>query len=328
MTTATGAPVQPTCRRGTRHLGLQKRLLPSAVLVVCLALLVRTFFLDSYQVPTGSMAPHYLGHHRACDCPRCGFPVEVGLHPRDSGESETDPYCYRLAWCPNCGATGLPLHRSPVVPGHRLMVNRTATAPRRWQIVLLHLFGLDLVKRILGLPGETVEIKDGDLYIDGVLCRKTLDEFKAMRILVFDNNYQPRPMTWAARWETAPYRPGFHPLSGTSLHLEAAAGDWHVLAYRHFCLDTHKFFPLMDEYAYNGADPRKLVPVHDVMLECDLEILEGQGTLALGITDGGTHLLARLPVGRDGLATVEEVPVFSLPVLKEKAPPVATVSGV
>ena len=82
------------------------------------------------------------------------------------------------------------------------LVNKTAFAmrqPRRWEIVVFQLFGLDFIKRLLGLPGETVEIRDGDLYIDGRLCRKTLDEFKTMRIPVFDNNHQPEPMTWAAR---------------------------------------------------------------------------------------------------------------------------------
>src|SRR5205814_142602 len=156
--------------------------------------------------------------HRTCVCPRCGHAVEVGLHARDSGEPTTDARLYRRAWCPNCGATGLPLHEAPVVTGQRLLINKTTFAvrqPRRWEIAIFHLFGLDFIKRILGLPDETVEVRDGDLYINGELCRKTLDEFKTMRILVFDNNHQPQPMTWAARWETAPYRPGVHPLKGT-----------------------------------------------------------------------------------------------------------------
>src|SRR5436305_627984 len=62
---------------------------------VCLALLLRTFLLDTYHVPTGSMAPALLGDHRACACPRCGHPVEVGLHSRDPGEAVADPRYYR-----------------------------------------------------------------------------------------------------------------------------------------------------------------------------------------------------------------------------------------
>src|SRR3954465_14356746 len=78
------------------------------VLVVCLAVLLRTFFLDSYHVPTGSMAPALVGDHRACVCPRCGYPVQVGLHEHDDGGDETRQRWYQRAWCPNCGETGLP----------------------------------------------------------------------------------------------------------------------------------------------------------------------------------------------------------------------------
>src|SRR5204863_7424 len=112
---------------------------------------------------------------------------------------------------------------------------------------------------LLGLPGETVEIRDGDLYIDGLLCRKTLDEFKAMRIPVFDNNHQPRPMTWAARWEQAPYRPDSQPLQGTSLHLDAAAGAWHLVAYLHLCLDSGKCLPILRPVVLAARDARAVV---------------------------------------------------------------------
>src|SRR5206468_1665186 len=143
-------------------------LLRIMAVLVCLALLLRVFFLDAFQVPSGSMAPALLGHHRACACPRCGTWVQVGLHSHDPGGDSADPRYYRRAWCPNCGATNLPLHESPIVPGQRLLVNKTAFAarsPRRWEVVVFHLFGLDFIKRLLGLPGETVEIRDGDLYV-------------------------------------------------------------------------------------------------------------------------------------------------------------------
>ncbi|MGE5598286.1 MAG: signal peptidase I, partial [Bacteroidota bacterium] len=48
--------------------------------------------------------------------------------------------------------------------------------PRRGEIIVFHppegavpgpMRGDDLVKRVVGLPGETVEIRDGQVYIDG-----------------------------------------------------------------------------------------------------------------------------------------------------------------
>src|SRR3954453_6514657 len=106
MATATATPHPRTCRIGSHKPAQADRrwhLLHIAVLGVCFALLVRTFLLDTYHVPTGSMAPALLGHHRACLCPRCGFPVEVGLHPRDPADTDADPRCYRFGSCANCG---------------------------------------------------------------------------------------------------------------------------------------------------------------------------------------------------------------------------------
>jgi signal peptidase I len=286
---------------------------------VCLALLCRVFLLDNYQVSTGSMAPAILGHHRECACPRCGFNVQVGLHERDDGETAAREHWYQRAFCPNCGATGLSLHHAPVFQGRRFLVNKAAfamRAPRRWEVVVFRLFGFDFIKRILGLPGESVEIQDGDLYVDGMLCRKTIDEFKAMRVLAFDNNHQPMPMTWAARWESAPYRPNGQLLVGTALCLDATQSSdcWQLAAYRNFCVDTHKLLPLRDEYGYNGAEPCRTVPVHDTMLECDVEIQEGQGILALGITDGQDFIVAKLPVGASQeRCSLHEAQAFSLP---------------
>jgi signal peptidase I len=47
--------------------------------------------------------------------------------------------------------------------------------PQRNDIVVLNLPGMDemLVKRIIGLPGEEVEVRDGKLYINGVLMKET-----------------------------------------------------------------------------------------------------------------------------------------------------------
>lgn len=294
-----------------------------AVLVFCLLLLARAFVVDSYEVPTGSMAPHVLGHHRACVCPRCGYSVRVGLHPDDRGELPGNPRWYSRAYCPNCGAGHLGLHQAPILGGQRFLVNKTAfliQSPQRWQIIVFHLLGIDLIKRLLGLPGETIAIEDGDLYADGMLCRKTLAEFKAMRIPVFDNNYQPSPMTWATRWEVAPAPQGPHPLVGTELHLDASQRQdaWQEVAYRHFCLDTDKFLPLVDEYAYNGADPRPTTAVHDLMLECDLEVTGGAGLVVFGLTDGAEHCLAEIPVGAGPPAwTLRKAESFALTALKK-----------
>ncbi|MCM3745924.1 signal peptidase I [Paenibacillus pasadenensis] len=61
--------------------------------------------------------------------------------------------------------------------GERLLENKlayVAGSPRRQDIVII--YGpeseLRLVKRVVGLPGETVTMKDGRLYIDGAPLRE------------------------------------------------------------------------------------------------------------------------------------------------------------
>jgi signal peptidase I len=64
-------------------------------------------------------------------------------------------------------------------------------APERGEVVVFHAppqagcpqgAGCDFIKRILGLPGETVEIKDGGVYVDG----KKLDESYLPKGLITD----------------------------------------------------------------------------------------------------------------------------------------------
>ncbi len=272
------------------------------VLSVCVLLILRHWGVEPYEVPTGSMAPAIAGHHRARTCPRCGYPVRVGLHRHDRGAGPAPYRLYRGAHCPNCGQTDLALHTAPRVRGDNLLVNRHLYAvrpPRRWEMVVFRLFGLTFIKRLIGLPGETVEIRDGDIYIDSKLRRKTLDQLKALAIPVFDNDYQPGPDGWRERWQVRAEHSGPHPLCGTELHLDGRADDgrYELVTYRHYQLDSAQCEPVGDEYTYNGGERTAPTPVHDFLMECRLEVTDGEGWVLLGITDGADRLIAEIPSG-------------------------------
>jgi signal peptidase I len=240
------------------------------------------------------MAPAFLGAHRQTNCPCCGYPVIVGRHASDHGDGRW----HRDDTCPNCGAGDLHFDERPEVPGDRFLVNKTTflwRRPSRWEAVLIALFGELFIKRLIGLPGEQVEIRDGDIYIDGRLARKTLPEFKQMRIPVFDNNYQPRPDGWRSRWHTT-CSP--HPLAGTELRLNGLNRAC-LVVYRHTLPSSAQSRPLGDEYGYNGNWGTGAA-VQDFMLECDVEVRQGSGILLLGIRDGRDSVLAEVAVGRKG----------------------------
>ncbi|HYT88806.1 MAG TPA: S26 family signal peptidase, partial [Gemmataceae bacterium] len=151
-----------------------RRLIEVGVLAICFLLVLRQWGAEPYQVPTGSMAPTLAGHHRAKDCPRCGYHVTVGRHDFDKGTGPAPFRCYRGSFCPNCGFAQLDMHQAPVWSGDHLLVNKSVFAlrrPRRWEIIVFRLLGMIFVKRLVGLPDELLEIIDGDIYVNGELQR-------------------------------------------------------------------------------------------------------------------------------------------------------------
>jgi hypothetical protein len=71
---------------------------------------------------------------------------------------------------------------------------------------------INYIKRLVGLPGEQVQILDGDIYINGKISRKPPKIQNELWMPVFDNDYQPvRPddrsfngHTWAQPFKNAP----------------------------------------------------------------------------------------------------------------------------
>jgi signal peptidase I len=97
----------------------------SIVIALILALIIRTFVVQAFKIPSGSM-------------------------------------------------------RETLIERDRILVNKFIyrfTDPQRGDIIVFR-YPLepkkDFVKRLIGLPGETVSIKDGDIYINGELAREPL----------------------------------------------------------------------------------------------------------------------------------------------------------
>ena len=168
------------------------------IVMLCLCvLLVRTFSAEAYVVPTGSMAPTLLGWHREIVCPSCQALVVVGIE--DEGQTGE-------AVCPNCGKRGLDQSPSIECGGDRVLVEKFIfefRRPRRWEVAVFHFPGEPAqayVKRVVGLPGETIRIKDGDVLIDEHVARKSLQEIRAMRVLVHNSRFQPEDAARYPRW--------------------------------------------------------------------------------------------------------------------------------
>ena len=73
--------------------------------------------------------------------------------------------------------------------GDRILVNKLSGAPERFDITVFDGFGTDrknFVKRCVALPGEKLDLHEGDIWIDGHLVRKEGATFEALLFEVFD----------------------------------------------------------------------------------------------------------------------------------------------
>ncbi len=301
-----------------------RRLVQMLVVFLSLFLVVRTVALEPFGVPTGSMAPALIGNHREARCPRCDARVVVGEPGPDAR-----PVRFDVCRCPNCGQT-VDLSAAREVPGDRLMVDKTAfmaRAPRRWEIAVF-LCPVDdtkpYVKRIVGLPGEQIHVSGGDVYADGHLLRKTLEQFREVRIPAFDMAHAPAE-GWAVRWRVEPVVGAKQPTTGKpadetvlrdgALVLDGRQSPGGIgLTYRHWNLDAKEEEAVGDWLAYNGGPTERRNgfarrrptaapdPVHDFAVEFDLEVIAGPGTFAVRLSDGADGVRADLPILPDPAA--------------------------
>lgn len=226
--------------------------LQTVLFALLLAFSFRTFCVEAFVIPTGSMAPTLNGAHFRVICPECGyrFNADANVEIQDIGghlvqvangqlENTNAIPAPRYFVCPNCHAlipaTSLP--DKPVVArtffnssgnesrtiyfphasnGDRILILKFLYwfhPPKRWDVVVFRepRFGKqNFIKRLVGLPGDTVRIISGDVYINGKIAHKPPAVQRAMLQLVYDNDYYPidagKPRidgrTWTTPWKS------------------------------------------------------------------------------------------------------------------------------
>ncbi len=211
-----------------------RRAVEIVLLAAIAAFAARTWFLQGlvvpFQISGASMAPTLLGAHRQLVCGDCRarFDCDTELVPRGA-----------WAVCPNCAYGRNDPAEGLAVAGDRLMVDRLAfqiRTPRRWEVIALrepnHASRL-LVKRVVGLPGETVALRHGDVYVNGRIVRKSLELQKSMGIVVHDASRPARlDPARSSHWESLRPESAWSIHDGTFEH-PGGTDDWDWLDYRH-----------------------------------------------------------------------------------------------
>ncbi|MBN1457357.1 MAG: signal peptidase I [Sedimentisphaerales bacterium] len=176
----------PIQRRSTTIASIAETL-EWVMVALILAFIFRAFLMEAFRIPTGSMAETLSGEHFHIRCTRCGFKYDVGA----------DSYHSVKPRCSSCGYT-LPEGTPRVLMnGDRVLVLKCIyqfADPKRWDVVVFKNPTNpceNYIKRLIALPGEMVEIIDGDIYIDGVIARKPVNVQHELWMPIYNNDYQP-----------------------------------------------------------------------------------------------------------------------------------------
>lgn len=249
------------------------------VVALILALVVRGFEAQAFVIPTGSMAPTLMGWHKEITCPQCGYVYTVNA----SDEGERRPYARQVfsGICVNCRYQARHLDEQPSFKGDRILVMMFpydlpflpgAKTPERWDVVVFRYPEepeTSYIKRLVGLPGETIRIEHGDLYIKAPgesafrLARKPLHHQSAMQMTVHDDRHRARALAdrpeWA-RWRSASSG-GWAEGSSPGLYRADASSssDWVEMRYRHLVPDPEQWEALIADHPLPRAPRPTLI---------------------------------------------------------------------
>jgi signal peptidase I len=261
-----------------------------------------------FLIHGSSMAPALKGGHLSQRCRDCAFPFHVAV------DLLSDPQ--RLT-CPNCGYRENPLEESQRTGGERVWIDRwkrSFNRLERWDMVAFHhRFGEEsnregsklAVKRIIGLPGEQIELRGGEIYANGTVVRKSMEQFRAMGILLFDTYYRPsltkeipdrfQPVGSRSHWKRLATGYQFDAPQGTaSKSRPRVSSELDQLLYHHWaCMPDQvprkartAASPVADHYCYNhGLSRGQLLSVSDLLFKCSLTS-RGRGILAVSLFSG------------------------------------------
>ena len=141
--------------------------------------MLKLFVVEAFVIPTGSMAETLYGNQKLVHCPECDHDFPVNCSDEVEPQEGMQAIPVLAATCPNCrhhvrfGPNYNPAPRS----GDRVLVHKAlyplGVGPDRGDIVVFKYpvapqtnhAATNYIKRLCGLPGETLAIYRGDLYV-------------------------------------------------------------------------------------------------------------------------------------------------------------------
>lgn len=323
-----------------------REVVESLVVAFILAMLFRTFQAEAFVIPTGSMANTLMGRHKDLTCPECGFRFKVGASrevDRETGR-EIQNAGLEGVMCPNC-RIGIDLtseaiagRNHPSYGGDRIVVGKYPyhiSSPKRWDVFVFMYPGNtrdNYIKRLVGLPGETLRIAAGNLYTRPLedkgtdkpfsIARKPPEKILATMCNVYDNdlsnekyyNETQAPRRWTSGagsvWEKL--EKGIYNSKSTDPNSINWLVYQHIVPtydslinyYRHskpYNAPDYRPSLITDVNAYNCVHPRDAQPtpwnvgvhwVGDLIVECTVKPEQKKGKVHLKLVKGGVNFSA------------------------------------
>ena len=351
---ATTAPPNPSApakkNPPPRESGSVKETLESILVAFILAFIFRAFIVEAFVIPTGSMGPTLLGAHMRFRCNDCGYNFTSNYSAENRGDdmvipasSAKDYYIY----CPNCGYK-FPFNepadadndasKPPVNYGDRILVLKYLylfESPQRWDVVVFKSPALDpgvteptyrqnYIKRLIGRPGESIMVLDGDIYMSPTgddLARYQIQAKpryaqEALWRIIHDNDFYPvgrardsRPK-WEQPWrvrEGSGWKLGEKPTDGRVFRFDNSAGESTIFFDREANPTHHA---MTNWLTYNSSDridenlPRHVV--HDLKVQFHYDRKSGDGPLRVLLSDGRDSFVAIISSGEAKLVKLDD----------------------
>jgi signal peptidase I len=276
--------------------------LQTVLTALILAFIFRAFFIEAFIIPTGSMAESLLGEHATQLCPNCGWQFEYGPLSTggQTGEAFRDELTIR---CPNCHlTTSMTPEQIPAKAGDRILVHKWLYVldqwfgPQRWDVIVFRDPGdptQNFIKRLVALPGEAIEIIDGDVYIrqpgesEPHIARKTDAAQSQLWFVVYDQTHAPlagnsadHPWAWVEETADSAERSGWRGLESRVFEFDATDNRPHSIRFAPYSSRLY----MQDVYGYNRGPSQTSYPagpplIGDARLTVELTPHTGNGRL-------------------------------------------------
>lgn len=275
----------------------------AAILVFLLVMIAfRVFCLEGLVFPVNivgaSMAPTLRGAHYHVTCDDCGGEFDCDAHRAPSSNEAVCPYC---AYAHN------KLDPQQAKLGDQVLVDHWVYLlgrPQRGDIVAFTHVDDDserVVKRIVGMPGEKISIRRGDVYVDDQPSQKSLHQLRKQAILVHDNSRalektKDTPARWQPAHEESNWSERDHAFiyNGRRPPGDVPDGKMHFdwLSFRNWRGSENPRYrttpsPILDNDSYNQGEnrPGELNDACDVLLTCRASTAK-YGCLVFAAVDG------------------------------------------